>query len=373
MLRKSLILSLFVLLAVPAFALDVNNTPVPELMSVRARRVLAVPDILGLKTLKGDFHMHTMFSDGVVWPEVRVMEAWMDGLDAISVTDHLEKHPRKEGVKEDDNLSNRIAFPAAVQHDILLVKGAEITKDMPPGHYNALFVKDQAAIENEDFMKSVEEAINQGAFLQWNHPGWKAQQPEVTNWTDEAETLVKKGWVHGIEVFNSDEWYPVVLGWCMERNLAVMANSDMHGIIRQQYDLTRVQRPMTLIFAKERSLDALKEAMFAGRTVAWFGNSLAGKKEYLEALFRASVTVMPPHTVDRDGNRVFHVSNPTDLPFALTCPAAGWKDSILAPRTAVMLKAPKGTETLQVSVSNCHTNLNETLTLELVIPAKKDN
>ncbi|HQL96008.1 MAG TPA: hypothetical protein PL005_15140, partial [Candidatus Hydrogenedentes bacterium] len=141
MLRKSLILSLFVLLAVPAFALDVNNTPVPELMSVRARRVLAVPDILGLKTLKGDFHMHTMFSDGVVWPEVRVMEAWMDGLDAISVTDHLEKHPRKEGVKEDDNLSNRIAFPAAVQHDILLVKGAEITKDMPPGHYNALFVK----------------------------------------------------------------------------------------------------------------------------------------------------------------------------------------------------------------------------------------
>ena len=38
-----------------------------------------------------------------------------------------------------------------------------------------------------------------------------------------------------------------------------------------------------------------------------------------------------------------------------------------------MLKAPKGTETLQVSVSNCHTNLNETLTLELVIPAKKDN
>ena len=234
MLRKSLILSLFVLLAVPAFALDVNNTPVPELMSVRARRVLAVPDILGLKTLKGDFHMHTMFSDGVVWPEVRVMEAWMDGLDAISVTDHLEKHPRKEGVKEDDNLSNRIAFPAAVQHDILLVKGAEITKDMPPGHYNALFVKDQAAIENEDFMKSVEEAIGQGAFLQWNHPGWKRQQPDVTNWTDVAETLVKKGWVHGIEVFNSDEWYPVALGWCMERNLAVMANSDMPGIIRQQ-------------------------------------------------------------------------------------------------------------------------------------------
>lgn len=373
MLRQILVLALFAAPALCAPALDVNNTTVPELTSSRARRVLAVPDILGMRTLKGDFHMHTVFSDGVVWPEVRVIEAWMDGLDVIAITDHLEKHPSKQGVEKNDNLSCQIAFPAAVQHDILLVKGAEITKDMPPGHFNALFVKDQAAVENEDFMKSVEAAVNQGAFLQWNHPGWKAQQPDMTNWTDAMETLVKKGWVHGIEVFNSEEWYPVALGWCMDRNLAVMANSDMHGLIRDQYDLTKVQRPMTLVFAKERSLDALKEAMFAGRTVGWFGNNLAGKKEYLEALFRASVTVMPPHTVDGDGNLVFHVSNASDLPFALTCPAVGWKDAALAPRTAAMLAAPKGTDTVQVSVSNCHTNLNETLTLELTIPAKKDN
>ncbi len=30
------------------------------------------PNILGYKTLKCDFHQHTVFSDGDVWPSIRV-------------------------------------------------------------------------------------------------------------------------------------------------------------------------------------------------------------------------------------------------------------------------------------------------------------
>ena len=33
------------------------------------------PDIPGYKTLKCEFHQHTVFSDGSVWPEIRVAEA----------------------------------------------------------------------------------------------------------------------------------------------------------------------------------------------------------------------------------------------------------------------------------------------------------
>ncbi|HEY8150859.1 MAG TPA: hypothetical protein VIK51_18275, partial [Vicinamibacteria bacterium] len=43
------------------------------------RHPLPVPDLPGLKTLKGDFHLHTVFSDGQVWPTVHVQEAWRDG------------------------------------------------------------------------------------------------------------------------------------------------------------------------------------------------------------------------------------------------------------------------------------------------------
>jgi hypothetical protein len=60
---------------------------------VETRDSLPVPDIPGYRTLKGDFHLHTVFSDGSVWPTVRVLEAWRDGLDVIALTDHLEYRP----------------------------------------------------------------------------------------------------------------------------------------------------------------------------------------------------------------------------------------------------------------------------------------
>ena len=63
------------------------------LSSAQQRPVINIPDILGYKTLKCDFHMHTVFSDGQVWPTVRIDEAWRDGLDAISITDHIEYRP----------------------------------------------------------------------------------------------------------------------------------------------------------------------------------------------------------------------------------------------------------------------------------------
>ena len=53
----------------------------------QSRDPLPVPDIPGYRTLKCDFHMHTVYSDGDVWPTLRVQEAWKDGLDAIAITE----------------------------------------------------------------------------------------------------------------------------------------------------------------------------------------------------------------------------------------------------------------------------------------------
>ena len=61
------------------------------LMSGQAQRrnEIQVPDLDGYTTLKCDFHIHSVFSDGLVWPTVRVDEAYRDGLDAISLTEHI--------------------------------------------------------------------------------------------------------------------------------------------------------------------------------------------------------------------------------------------------------------------------------------------
>lgn len=54
------------------------------------RTEIVLPQVKGFNCYKGDFHIHTSYSDGRVNPAGRVVEAWMDGLDIIAITDHYE-------------------------------------------------------------------------------------------------------------------------------------------------------------------------------------------------------------------------------------------------------------------------------------------
>ena len=51
---------------------------------------IEIPGFGNYETLKCDFHTHTVFSDGLVWPDARIYEAWQEGLDAIAITDHID-------------------------------------------------------------------------------------------------------------------------------------------------------------------------------------------------------------------------------------------------------------------------------------------
>ena len=52
------------------------------------RRNIVIPDVNGYKVFKADLHTHTIYSDGQVLPEIRVREAWANGLDILAITDH---------------------------------------------------------------------------------------------------------------------------------------------------------------------------------------------------------------------------------------------------------------------------------------------
>jgi len=72
---------------------------------------LDFPNMLGYKILKCDFHQHTVFSDGDVWPSIRVRESLMDNLDAISLTEHIEYQPHLGDIPHKDrNRSYQIAL-----------------------------------------------------------------------------------------------------------------------------------------------------------------------------------------------------------------------------------------------------------------------
>jgi len=277
----------------------------------QSRHEIHIPDILGYRTLKCDLHMHTVFSDGNVWPTVRVDEAWREGMDAISITDHIEYQPHSRDIPTNHNRPYEIALPAAKEKGILLIKGAEITRETPPGHFNALFLEDINPLDTKDLLDCMAAADRQGAFIWWNHPDWK---PEHKGWFEIHTTLYEKKYMRGIEVVNGDSYYPDVHRWALDKNLTFMGNSDIHAPSLVKESTAQEHRTMTLVFACEKSIPAIKEALEAGRTAIWFEDKIIGRREYVDALFKASVQITD---IERDGRTVrFNLRNESALPMA---------------------------------------------------------
>jgi hypothetical protein len=328
--RQRIILSiLLVNLLFAAFALG------------QSKREINFPDILGYKTLKCDFHMHTVFSDGSVWPPVRVDEAWREGLDAISITDHIEYQPHKQDIPTDHNRPYHVAYSRAREKNILLIKGAEFTRETPPGHFNAIFINDANALDVEDLVEGIKIANQQGAFVFWNHPGWK---PEHKGWFETHTILYENKLMHGIEVVNGGSYYPEAHEWCLEKNLTMMANSDIHQPATLLESSPEDHRSITLVFAKERSKEAIKEALVKGRTAVWYKEQIIGKKRFLNALFKESVEVGKPYNKYR-GSIWVEIKNSSDIAIDLErAGTVGPRQLTLAANATTILRTGTGTE-----------------------------
>jgi hypothetical protein len=287
---------------------------------IDARKEVKIPDILGYRVLKCDFHTHTVFSDGDVWPSVRAKEIWLNGLDAFAITDHLEYTPHKDDVNLNFNRSYEIALPLAKSRGITLIKGAEITRDMPPGHINAIFLQDVTPLKTEKWEDAVQIAHDQGAFIFWNHPGWKAQQPDgIAKWYEQHEELYKKKRLDGIEIVNEKDYYPEAYKMGIEKNLTIMANSDVHDPIFMTYDYAKGEhRPMTLVLAKENTVEEIKKALFDGRTMVYHEKLLIGKGEYLQAVFENSISIQNPEMTLKGRERgYFRIHNSSEISYEL--------------------------------------------------------
>lgn len=286
----------------------------------RLRTPVNIPDIPGYLTLKCDLHIHTVFSDGKVWPDVRSEEGWREGLDAIAITDHLEYQPHKDDLPTKHNRAFEIAKPAGDSLGLIVIHGSEITRKMPPGHLNAIFLSDSESLDTPEWRDSLKAAQAQGAFIFWNHPGWTGQQPDgVARWYPEHDELLAQGALHGIEVVNSREYYPEAHRWCLEKKLTMLSNSDIHAPLNLDYDVHEGDhRPITLVFATERSPGALKEALFNRRTAVYSANRLVGEARFLKPIFERSITITNPEGEIRgEGRRYVQIHNTSDVSFEL--------------------------------------------------------
>ena len=317
-----------------------------------ARREIRIPGFDGYVTLKCDFHIHTVFSDGLVWPTVRVDEAWNEGLDAIAITDHIEYRPFQDIVRGDLNESFKIAVRAGKERGVIVIQGTEITRNKPFGHMNALFIDDANKLQVETPEEAIAAALTQGAFIMWNHPGWP---DDASTMYEIHEQLIAEGKIHGVETFNFTELYPVSLDWCRSRGLTFMGNSDIHNTIVQTYGRADMARPMTLVFAAGKNEGAIRDALFDGRTAVWFNGYLAGRADLLEKLVKASLAVTH---IDRQ-HRTAEVSNCSDIAYTLKY---GDTAAIVPAGGSVRLILP--TDGL-LTVANCMTGEDSLLEITL--------
>lgn len=270
---------------------------------------IVIPDIDGYKTLKGDFHIHTVFSDGNVWPTTRVQEALWEGLDVIAITDHVDSRLRKQinnglfnADKCDRDMSYQIAKKDAGKN-LIVIHGGEISRGMPPGHWNCLFTEDNDKIceaaekYNDNDMKAMEsglkEAHKQKAFTMWNHPNWEKQAPDTTIMWPEHQKLLKEGYMKGIEIVNEFCGFcPEAFQWALDNNLTMFGNSDSHSPFFYAEDYANGgHRPVTLVFAKERTEAGVREALDNQRTAVFAYGKAFGREDLMHQLFDACVKI----------------------------------------------------------------------------------
>ncbi|MYE13717.1 MAG: PHP domain-containing protein [Gammaproteobacteria bacterium] len=334
-----------------------------------AARTISFPDTAAHHTVIVDLHTHSVFSDGHVWPNVRVAEAQRDGLDGIAITEHLEWQPHRAHLPHPDrNAAFREAAAAALGIDLLVINGTEITRDPPAGHMNAIFVTDANAlvgVVEEDAgldpgayyeaaatwpaREAVLAANDQGAFVFWNHAWWSRRSPnEPVVMTDLHADLAYLGKLHGIEIANGQVYSEAAHRLALAQDLTMIGTSDVHNLIDWDYEPHRGgHRPVTLVLAEERSQDGVKAALFAGRTVVLFRHLLIGRGQHLQPLLEAGLTLDNAARDARRGVVSVTLRNHTSSPFRLR--SAPGTDQTFAMHADLVDIAPHSTEQLRVT------------------------
>ena len=275
----------------------------------------------GLQWVSTDLHIHTVFSDGAVWPSIRVEEARREGLDLIAMTEHLEYQPHAADIPHPDrNRSYKIASGMLKEGENLqVINGSEITREMPPGHINAVFVKDANALLQKDSLSGIQAANQQQAFVFWNHPNWDAHRKDgIARLEPFHVYLIENKLLHGIEVVNETTFSEEALQIALDNELTILGTSDIHGLTDWAHHIQQGgHRPMTFVQVENRTPESLKKALFEGKTIVWYEDLLVGKEMHLKELVKQNLLFSSPKYAKDKTLMEVQITNTSAAPFHL--------------------------------------------------------
>lgn len=335
--KKLLLLAVSLFVAISAFAQEYHthyqSATEPQTLlplgcqSTTTRKEIILPQVNGYNLYAADLHMHTTHSDGTLNVKGRTNEAWRDGLDIIVSTDHMSIRPPKEKelvgqptpsdvqAKRGARLTKSVndVVKMAENYGLLVIPGVELTGDAKTqGHFNALFTTDNNAIYDYDGLQAIRNARAQGALIMHNHPGWRHKTLERTPFEEQAyaEKLVD-----GVEIMNGFYFYPRAIEEAKSRKWFMAATTDIHSTTAQTYRDNNHLRNMTIVFAKDLTLESVRESLEKRRTLAYSFGVLAGEEALLKDFFTASIKTKK--LISGKKNSKVQLTNTTSLPFTI--------------------------------------------------------
>jgi len=203
------------------------------------------------KWFKGDTHLHTINSDGVLTKGQLVEYCKKQGLNFIIITDH--NYNTVEKSYYDD--------------DMLVIQGQELTDDN--GHVNIWGTKvpeepPYTLNTREDYEKIIAKCKEAGATVSLNHPfcsmcgfrfdinGMYCDCVEVWNTIQHSDNMVNRDW-----------WVNQLLAG---NRIPAVGGSDFHKEYIPGVKLL-ISCPTTIVLAEDNTADAILKAMREGRSV----------------------------------------------------------------------------------------------------------
>ena len=306
------------------------------------RTEIILPEVNGLTCYKADFHIHTSYSDGRVSPAGRVDEAWRDGLDIIAITDHYEGRKGERSFikviapyfEEGQGIKYQSAFDAKcikadfnaiheeavdrrdkIGYDMTIIKGCEMARNAKThGHFCCLFLKDINTVYDFDMKEAFKKVRQQNGIIIHNHPGWNRDTCDKTPF---HEDVYSAGLIDGVEVVNGYSYYPPIVRRCVEEKLFMLGCTDEHGMTAHKYKDLGSFRTMTLIFAKDKSEKAVKDALLKRRTLAYSGGNLIGEEKLLEDFLNAAVDCRFVHENSKGNVHTYLLTNHSSITYRL--------------------------------------------------------
>jgi hypothetical protein len=236
--------------------------------------------------LKSDFHVHTLKSNesGGLSPTEVVKLYANNGFNVVAITDH----GTISGTAE--------ARQAGLLYNITVITGEEVSYRFTDGSYKhiiALFINKNiwsSSWNLNDLVKPIFDSIHsQGGFGIAAHPLCNYPKPSEPNWNKIIAQTPE--YIDGFEYYmgSTSTSGTKLNSWLVNSNYTTIIGSDFHKIT------STFGTKYTLVIAHNNTVAGVKEALFAGRTLAVINGITYGSAQNL-ALYDSIINPPPVTT-----------------------------------------------------------------------------